>query len=75
MPARNTITLMQNIYIYIYIYSIIMKMYITTNKYTVNTVNKKWKTKNNQKYTKNQNQTYIKQSQYKNITLITLLEN
>ena len=44
-----------------------MKIHITIKKYTVNKI---WKMKNNKKYT-----TYIKQSQYKNITLITLLEN
>ena len=52
---------------YAFFFSIIMKIHITANKYTVNKI---WKMKNKKIYVL----TYIKQSQYKNIILMTLLE-
>ena len=48
-------------------FEIIMRIHITTNKYTVKKY-EKWKM--NEKIL-----TYIKQIQYKNITLINILEN
>ena len=48
-------------------FEIIMRIHTTTNKYTVKKY-EKWKM--NEKIL-----TYIKQSQYKNITLINILEN
>ena len=50
-----------------FVFSIIMRIYLTSNKCTVNKI-RKWKIHKNIL-------TYMKQSQYENITLITISEN